>query len=103
MAVASFDMARFDVYANPDNASRALISFFLDVQSDHIAGLQTRVDADRWRATAQCWLTVSAKDAVDGGKGFSRSGGVLALDFDLEMLISIDPWRDAGDLTKGSP
>lgn len=41
-------MARFDVYANPDAGERALIPFFLDVQNDHILGLQTRVVVPLW-------------------------------------------------------
>ncbi len=36
-------MARFDVYANPDPADRASIPFMLDVQSDFLEGLDTRV------------------------------------------------------------
>lgn len=36
-------MARFDVYANPDSSERKLVPFFLDVQTDHVKGLQTRV------------------------------------------------------------
>jgi len=36
-------MARFDVYANPDAADRASIPFMLDVQSDFLEGLETRV------------------------------------------------------------
>ena len=41
-------MARFDVYANPDADERVLIPFFLDVQNDHILGLQTRVVVPLW-------------------------------------------------------
>ncbi|KQP43172.1 CcdB family protein [Pseudorhodoferax sp. Leaf274] len=36
-------MARFDVYANPDPAERRTIPFFLDIQSDHLEALETRV------------------------------------------------------------
>ena len=36
-------MARFDVYANPDTADRATIPFMLDVQSNYLEGLETRV------------------------------------------------------------
>lgn len=36
-------MARFDVYANPDPADRRSIPYFLDVQSDHLGALETRV------------------------------------------------------------
>ena len=36
-------MARFDVYANPEAAGRAAIPFILDVQSDYLAGFETRV------------------------------------------------------------
>ncbi len=43
-------MARFDVYANPDAAEKKLIPFFLDVQNDHVQGLQTRVVVPLWRA-----------------------------------------------------
>ncbi len=36
-------MARFDVYANPDPDDRAVVPFMLDVQSDYLEGLETRV------------------------------------------------------------
>ena len=41
-------MARFDVYANPDRTERKPIPFLLDVQSDHIKGLQTRIVMPLW-------------------------------------------------------
>ena len=43
-------MARFDVYANPDKHESRLIPFYLDVQSDHVKGLQTRVVVPLWKA-----------------------------------------------------
>jgi len=43
-------MARFDVYANPDVDEKKLIPFFLDVQSDHVQGLQTRVVVPLWQS-----------------------------------------------------
>ena len=36
-------MARFDVYPNPDNAERTAIPFMLDLQSNYLEGLETRV------------------------------------------------------------
>lgn len=36
-------MPRFDVYRNHDQQDNALIPFYLDVQSDHINGLASRV------------------------------------------------------------
>lgn len=36
-------MARFDVYRHPDAKLRATTPFLLDVQNEHISGLQTRV------------------------------------------------------------
>ena len=48
MAARCAEMARFDVYANPDARERALIPFFLDVQNDYIQGLQTRVVVPLW-------------------------------------------------------
>ena len=36
-------MARFDVYANPEASERRHTPYFLDVQNDHIDGLNTRV------------------------------------------------------------
>ncbi len=36
-------MARFDVYANPDPGDRAVIPYFLDVQSNFLDALDTRV------------------------------------------------------------
>jgi toxin CcdB len=43
-------MARFDVYPNPDASEKKLIPFFLDVQNDHVKGLQTRVVVPLWRS-----------------------------------------------------
>ncbi|MEO7400575.1 MAG: CcdB family protein [Polaromonas sp.] len=43
-------MARFDVYANPDKSESKLIPFYLDVQSDHIKGLQTRIVVPLWES-----------------------------------------------------
>jgi toxin CcdB len=43
-------MARFDVYPNPDASEKKLIPFFLDVQNDHVNGLQTRVVVPLWRS-----------------------------------------------------
>ena len=36
-------MARFDVYANPDDAERSHTPFLIDVQNDYIDGLDTRI------------------------------------------------------------
>lgn len=36
-------MARFDVYTNPAPSDRAGIPYFLDVQSDHLDQMETRV------------------------------------------------------------
>ncbi len=36
-------MARFDVYANPDSEEQSRIPYFLDVQSDFVQGLHTRI------------------------------------------------------------
>lgn len=36
-------MARLDVYANPDAAERRHTPFFVDVQNDYIADIETRV------------------------------------------------------------
>ncbi|MEY3125344.1 MAG: hypothetical protein RLZZ573_1864 [Pseudomonadota bacterium] len=44
-------MARFDVYPNPDVQERDLIPFFLDVQSDHVQGLETRVVVPMWKSS----------------------------------------------------
>ncbi len=43
-------MARFDVYANPDPAERKVIPYLLDIQNDHLKGLQTRVMVPLWHA-----------------------------------------------------
>lgn len=43
-------MARFDVYANPDADEKKRIPYFLDIQSDHIQGLQTRVVVPLWNS-----------------------------------------------------
>ena len=36
-------MPRFDVYRNQDKQESKLIPFYLDIQSDHIKGLESRV------------------------------------------------------------
>ncbi|HUG23179.1 CcdB family protein [Piscinibacter sp.] len=36
-------MARYDVYANPDNAERKQTPYFVDIQNDYIDTLSTRV------------------------------------------------------------
>ena len=43
-------MARFDVYANPDKQESKQIPFFIDVQSDHIKGIETRMVMALWAA-----------------------------------------------------
>ncbi len=50
MGVRRSEMARFDVYANPDSTERKLIPFFLDVQNDHVKGIQTRVVVPMWKS-----------------------------------------------------
>ncbi|MBI5721102.1 MAG: CcdB family protein [Burkholderiales bacterium] len=45
-------MGRLDVYANPDAAERKHTPYFLDVQNDYIAGLETRVVIPLRRETA---------------------------------------------------
>lgn len=41
-------MARFDVDANPDTEQRRRIPFFLDIQSDFVEGLHTRIVVPLW-------------------------------------------------------
>lgn len=57
-------MARFDVYANPDLVERKLIPYFLDVQSDHVKGLLTRVMGN---LGSQQLAIQNALDALFGG------------------------------------
>ncbi len=45
-------MAQFDVYANPDKADRKWIPFLLDIQNDHLEGLDTRVVVPLWTPEA---------------------------------------------------
>ncbi|MDE2413855.1 MAG: CcdB family protein [Comamonadaceae bacterium] len=52
-------MARFDVYANPDPEEQARIPFFLDIQSDFVQGLQTRIVVPLW---AEGLMTQRAQD-----------------------------------------
>lgn len=42
-------MARFDVYQNPSAQERGAIPFFLDIQNDHVKGLQSRVVVPLWQ------------------------------------------------------
>jgi toxin CcdB len=51
MVARQTEMARFDVYANPDRAERKLIPYFLDVQNDHILNIETRVVVPLWSAS----------------------------------------------------
>ena len=44
-------MARFDVYANPEKQESKQIPFFIDVQSDHIKGIETRMVMALWDAS----------------------------------------------------
>lgn len=50
MGARKSEMARFDVYTNPDSAERKLIPFYLDVQSDHVQGIQTRIVVPLWKS-----------------------------------------------------
>lgn len=50
MGARKLEVARFDVYANPDSAERKLIPFYLDVQNDHVKGIQTRVVVPLWKS-----------------------------------------------------
>ena len=43
-------MSRFDVYANPDKQQSRHIPFYIDVQGDHIKGIETRIVAALWDA-----------------------------------------------------
>ena len=43
-------MARFDVYSNPDKRQSKEIPYFVDVQSDHIKGIETRMVMALWDA-----------------------------------------------------
>ncbi len=36
-------MARFDVYSNPDKSEHQHTPFVLDVQNDHLSGVETRI------------------------------------------------------------
>lgn len=36
-------MGRFDVYANPDESEHGHTPFLLDVQNDHLRGVETRI------------------------------------------------------------
>jgi toxin CcdB len=42
---------RFDVYANPDKPESKRIPYYLDVQSDHIKGMETRIVIPLWNAS----------------------------------------------------
>jgi toxin CcdB len=43
-------MPRFDVYTNPDTQQSKEIPFYIDVQSDHIKGIETRMVVALWNA-----------------------------------------------------
>jgi toxin CcdB len=44
-------MPRFDVYPNPDKQESKLIPYYLNVQSDHIKGMETRIVIPLWNAS----------------------------------------------------
>ena len=50
MDARKLEVPRFDVYANPDKTESKLIPFFLDVQSDQVKGVQTRVVVPLWKS-----------------------------------------------------
>jgi toxin CcdB len=58
-------VARYDVYANPDKAERALVPFFLDVQNDHLKGLQSRVVVPLWDASAVTTILENINPVLD--------------------------------------
>ena len=68
------EVARLDVYANPDATEAARTPFFLDVQNDHIQGLKTRVVAPLW---AQAWLAVPMEDL---NPTFTVAGQAVVMD-----------------------
>jgi len=43
-------MPRFDVYTNPDKQESKQIPFYIDVQSDYIKGIETRMVMALWDA-----------------------------------------------------
>ncbi len=61
-------MARFDVYANPDKQEGRLIPFYLDVQSDYVKGLQTRVVVPLWKSElfTECSENLNPKFEIAG-------------------------------------
>jgi toxin CcdB len=44
-------VARFDIYANPDPADKKTVPYLLDVQSNHLHGLTTRMVVPLLRAS----------------------------------------------------
>ena len=44
-------MPRFDVYNNPEKHESKQIPFYVDVQSDHIKGIETRMVVALWDAS----------------------------------------------------
>ena len=68
------EVARFDVYANPDATEAERIPFFLDVQNDHIQGLKTRIVAPLW---AQARLAVPMEDL---NPTFTVAGQTVVMD-----------------------
>ena len=67
-------MPRFDVYANPDPAEAARIPYFLDVQNDHVQGLQTRIVVPLW---TKAWLRVPIDDL---NPAFTVAGQAVVMD-----------------------
>ncbi len=67
-------MARYDVYANPETAERVRIPYLLDIQSDHIQGVQTRVVVPLWKADQLF------NPSEDLNPGFVVAGIKLAMD-----------------------
>ena len=67
-------MARFDVYANPDGTERRRIPFYLDVQNDHVLGLQTRIVVPLWKSGLR------ARRAEELHPEFTVAGQLVVMD-----------------------
>ena len=82
-------MARFDVYPNPDLDARSYVPFFLDVQNDHIRGLETRVVVPLWQ-TGLC-----PKKFENLNPEFEVAGQTVVMDTPAIGAVPIDALRSS--------
>ena len=86
-------MARFDVYANPASSDRSNIPYFLDVQSDFLAQIETRVVVPLYLASRFA-SPVRTKPVVCAVQGICFTLGIELM-LSTDIVIAADTCRFA--------